>query len=76
MKEKKDGRYFNFFSDANLLTAFEDVSYLLGKTKTRLMEEAMADSILSYVQTAKDLSQIHEDFCSIEMIRRMTKPQM
>jgi len=49
MKQKKDGRYMNCYVDDRLLTVFEQISSVEGKTKTRLLEEAMARTVEEYV---------------------------
>lgn len=41
MKAKKDGRYLNCFIDRKLLDEFEQIVDLMGKTKTRVLEDAM-----------------------------------
>lgn len=46
---KKDGRHLNCFIQKSLLDDFEEISYMLGKTKTRLLEEAMAMIIGPYL---------------------------
>lgn len=48
MKQKKDGRYINFYADDRLLTVFEQIALIQGKTKTRLLEEAMATRVREY----------------------------
>ena len=48
MKQKKDGRYMTVFADDRILTVFEEVADIKGKTKTRLLEEAMARTIYEY----------------------------
>ena len=48
MKSKKEGRYLNIYADDKMLTAFEQIALVEGKTKTRLMEESMARTIKAY----------------------------
>lgn len=46
MKQKKNGRYLNCYIQSDILDDFEEISQMVGKTKTSLLEEAM-DKIVS-----------------------------
>lgn len=54
MKQKKDGKYLNCYIDKNILEQFEAVCDMLGKTKTKVLEEAMQREISLYCKTGVD----------------------
>ncbi|MBO5435632.1 hypothetical protein J6A31_07550 [bacterium] len=58
MKTKKDGRYFNCYIDRRLFDEFEAVCDLYGKTKTRILEEAMQKIISPFYTYVEDGSPV------------------
>ena len=62
MKAKKDGRYLNCYIDRKLLDEFEVICDMLGKTKTKVLEEAMQNVVTPYYTKADKTLNIKDGY--------------
>lgn len=62
MKAKKDGRYLNCYIDRKLLDEFEVICEMLGKTKTKVLEDAMRTVVSPYYESETNTLNLRDGY--------------